>query len=87
MLLELILIHPSPHPHLMWTVLSVFVTTQSTFQSTTLSYASPQTQISELNAIQSTPSQQSGGKKKTRNKPKKNNNNEQQKNQTQTPAT
>jgi hypothetical protein len=46
----------------------------------------PQTQVSEVNAVQSTPSQQPGGKKKARNKPKKNNNNEQPKNQPQTPA-
>jgi hypothetical protein len=46
----------------------------------------PQTQISEVNAVQSTPSQQTGGKKKTKNKNKKNNNNEQPKAQTQTPA-
>ena len=59
------------------------VKTQSTSQSTTLSSTSPQTQISEVNAVQSSPSQQSGGKKKTKNKSK--NNNEQLKNQT--PAT
>ena len=41
------------------------VKTQSTSQSLTLSSTSPQTQISEVNAIQSAPSQQSGGKKKT----------------------
>jgi hypothetical protein len=47
----------------------------------------PQTQVSEVNAVQSTPSQQPRGKKKSINKPKKNNNNEQPKNQPQTPAT
>jgi hypothetical protein len=46
----------------------------------------PQTQVSEVNAVQLTPSQQLGGKKKVRNKPKKNNNNEQPKNQPQTPV-
>jgi hypothetical protein len=59
----------------------------STPSSTALSSTSPQTQVSEVNAVQSTPSQQPGGKKKARNKPKKNNNNEQLKNQPQTPAT
>jgi hypothetical protein len=49
------------------------------------SSTSPQTQVSEVNMVQST--QQYGGKKKARNKPKKNNNNEQPKNQPQTPAT
>jgi hypothetical protein len=58
------------------------IKTQSFSQSTTLSSTSPQTQISKVNAIQSTPSQQSGGKKKTKNKSK--NNNEQPKNQTPT---
>jgi hypothetical protein len=56
---------------------------QSTSQSTTLSSTSPQTEIFEVNAVQSTPSQQSGGKKKTKNT----NNNEQPKNQAHTPAT
>jgi hypothetical protein len=46
----------------------------------------PQTQVSEVNAVQSTPSQQLVGKKKERNKPKKNNNNEQPKTQPQTPT-
>jgi hypothetical protein len=46
----------------------------------------PQTQVSEVNAVQSTPSQQLGGKKKEINKPKKRNNNEQPKTQPQTPA-
>jgi hypothetical protein len=46
----------------------------------------PQTQVSDVNAVQSTPSQQLGGKKKARNKPKNNNNNEQPKTQLQTPA-
>jgi hypothetical protein len=63
------------------------IKTQSTSQSTTLSSTSPQTQISEVNAVQSTPSQQSGGKKKTKNKSKNTNNNEQPKNQAQMPAT
>jgi hypothetical protein len=58
------------------------VKTQSTSQSLTLSSTSPQNQISEVNAVQSTPSQQFGGKKKTKNKSK--NNNEQPKNQTPT---
>jgi hypothetical protein len=44
------------------------IKTQSISQSTTLSSTSPQTQISEVNAVQSAPSQQSGGKKKTKNK-------------------
>jgi hypothetical protein len=64
-----------------------FVKTQSTSQSTTLSSTSPQTQISEVNAVQSAPSQQFGGKKKTKNKSKNTNNNEQPKNQAQTSAT
>ena len=63
------------------------IKTQSTSQSTTLSSTSPQTQISEVNTVQSTPSQQSGGKKKTRKKSKSTNNNEQKKIQAQTPAT
>jgi hypothetical protein len=46
----------------------------------------PQTQVSDVNVVQSTPSQQLGGKKKARNKTKKNNNNEQPKTQSQTPA-
>jgi hypothetical protein len=54
--------------------------------STAPSSTSPQTHVSEVNTVQSTPSQQPGGKKKERNKPKKNNNNEQPKNQPQTPA-
>jgi hypothetical protein len=61
------------------------VKTQSISQSITLSSTSPQTQISEVNAVQYAPSQQYGGKKKTKNKSK--NNNEQPKNQVQTPAT
>jgi hypothetical protein len=40
-----------------------------------------------VNAVQSSPSQQSRGKKKTKNKSKITNNNEQPKNQAQTPAT
>jgi hypothetical protein len=63
------------------------VKTQSTSQSAALSSTSPQTQVSEVNVIQSTPSQQTGGKKKEKNKPKNTNNNEQPKNQAQTPAT
>jgi hypothetical protein len=59
------------------------IKTQSFSQSTTLSSTSPQTQISEVIAVQSAHSQQSRGKKKTNNKSK--NNNEQPKNQT--PAT
>jgi hypothetical protein len=59
------------------------VKTQSISQSLTLSSTSPQTQISEVNVVQSAPSQQSRVKKKTKNKSK--NNNEQPKNQT--PAT
>jgi hypothetical protein len=54
--------------------------------STAPSSTSPQTQVSEVNAVQSTPSQQPGGKKKVRNKPKKNNNKKQPKNQPQTPV-
>jgi hypothetical protein len=60
---------------------------QSTSQSTTLSSTSPHTQISEVNAVQYSPSQQSSGKKKTKNKSKNTNNNERRKNQAQTPAT
>jgi hypothetical protein len=59
------------------------VKTQSLSKSTTPSSTSPQTHLSEVNAVQSAPSQQSRGKKKTKNKSK--NNNEQPKNQT--PAT
>jgi hypothetical protein len=59
------------------------VKTQYFSQSTTLSSTSPRNHISEVNAVQSTPSKQSRGKKKTKNKSK--NNNEQPKNQT--PAT
>jgi hypothetical protein len=54
--------------------------------STSLSSTSLPTQFSEVNAIQSAPSQQSGGKKKMKNKPKKNNTNEQPKTQTLPPA-
>jgi hypothetical protein len=61
------------------------VKTQSFSKSTTPSSTSPQTQISEVNAVQFSPSQQSGGKKKTKNKSK--NNNEQTKNQSQPLAT
>jgi hypothetical protein len=53
--------------------------------STAPSSTPPQTQVSDVNAVQSTPSQQLGDKKKARNKPKKNNNNEQPKTQPQTP--
>jgi hypothetical protein len=63
------------------------VKTQSTSQLTTLSSTFPQTQISEVNAVQSAPSQQSRGKKKKKNKSKNTNNNEQPKNQAQMPAT
>jgi hypothetical protein len=59
-----------------------FVKTQSISQSTTPSSTSPQTHISEVNAVQSAPSQQPGDKKKTKNKSKYNN--EQPKNQTPT---
>jgi hypothetical protein len=55
--------------------------------STSLSSTSLPTQVSEVNAVQSAPSQQSRGKKKTKNKPKKNNTNEQPKTQTPPPAT
>ena len=64
-----------------------FVKTQYFSKSTTPSSTSPQTQISEVNAVQSSPSQQSGGKKKTKNKSKNTNNKEQPKNQAQTLAT
>jgi hypothetical protein len=63
------------------------VKTQSTSQSTRLSSTSPQTQISEVNVPQSSPSQQSRGKNKKKNKSKNTNNNEQPKNEAQTPAT
>jgi hypothetical protein len=43
---------------------------------TTPSSTSPQTQISEVNAVQYAPSQQTGGKKNTKNKKNNNNNNE-----------
>jgi hypothetical protein len=59
-----------------------FIKNQSQISST-----SPQTQISKVNEVQSSPSQQSRGKKKTKNKSKNTNNNEQPKNQSQTPAT
>jgi hypothetical protein len=55
--------------------------------STSLSSTSLPNQVSEVNAVQSAPSQQSGGKNKTKNKPKKNNTNEQPKAQTPPPAT
>jgi hypothetical protein len=55
--------------------------------STTPSSTPPtQTQVSDVNVVQSTSSQQPGGKKKARNKTKKNNNNDPPKTQTQTPA-
>jgi hypothetical protein len=63
------------------------VKTQSTSQSTTLSSTSPQTQISEVNVVQSAPSQKSEGKKKEKDKSKNTNNIEQPKNQSQTPTT
>jgi hypothetical protein len=44
------------------------IKTQSISQLTTLSSTSPQTLISEVNAIQYSPSKQSGSKKKTKNK-------------------
>jgi hypothetical protein len=55
--------------------------------STSISSTSLPTQVSKVNAIQYSLSQQSIGKKKTKNKPKKNNNNEQPKTQTPSPAT
>jgi hypothetical protein len=58
----------------------------ATPSSTAPSSNPPQTQISDVNAVQSTPSQQFGVQKKEKNKPKKNNNNEQPKTQPQTPA-
>jgi hypothetical protein len=61
------------------------VKTQYFSKPTTPSSTSPQTQISEVNAVQSAPLQQSEGKKKTKNKSK--NNNEQTKIQAQPPAT
>jgi hypothetical protein len=61
-------------------------TSTTTPSSTAPSSTPPQTQVSDVNAVQSTPSQQLWGKKKARNKPKKNNNNEQPKTQPQTPA-
>jgi hypothetical protein len=54
--------------------------------STSLSSTTLPTQVSELNAVQSAPSQQFRGKKKTKNKPKKNNHNEQPKTQTPPPT-
>jgi hypothetical protein len=54
--------------------------------STAPSSTPTQTQVSDVNVVQSTPSQQLGGKNKARNKTKKNNNNEQHKTQPQTPA-
>jgi hypothetical protein len=54
--------------------------------STAPSSTPTQTQVSDVNAVQSTPSQQLGGKKKATNKTKKNNNNEKPKTQLQTPA-
>jgi hypothetical protein len=75
---------PSSSSHVESVISSV--KNHSTSQSNTLSSTSPQTQISEVNAVQSTPSQQSKGKKKTKNKLKNINNNEQPKNQAQTPA-
>jgi hypothetical protein len=44
------------------------VNIQYTSHSLPLSSTSPQTHIFEVNAVHSTPSQQSGGKKKTKNK-------------------
>jgi hypothetical protein len=74
---------PSSSSHVDGVISSV--KTQSFSKSTTLSFTSPQTQISEVNAVQSAPSKKSGGKKKTNNKSE--NNNEQPKNQAQPPAT
>ena len=64
-----------------------FVKTQYNSQLNVLSSTSPQTQISEVNAVQSASSQQSEGKKKEKNKSKNTTNNEQPKNRAQTPAT
>jgi hypothetical protein len=55
--------------------------------STSLFSTSLPTQVSKVNAVQSSPSQQSGGNKKTKNKYKNNNTNEQPKSQTPPPAT
>jgi hypothetical protein len=46
----------------------------------------PQTQVFDVNTVQSIPSQQLEGKKKATNKPKNNNNKEQPKTQLKTPA-
>jgi hypothetical protein len=54
--------------------------------SLTTSSTSSHTQVSEVNAVQSAPSQQTGGKKKAKNKNKKTNNNEQPKAQNPPPA-
>jgi hypothetical protein len=59
----------------------------STPSSTSLSSTSPQDQVSEVNAVQYSPSQQYGGKKKTKNKTKKNNNKKQPKAQSPPPST
>ena len=83
MLLELIPILLRHHPHLMRMVLSVPSKLNLFPNRLHPPLPPPQTQISEVNAVQSTSSQQSGGTKKTKNKSK--NNNEQPKNQT--PAT
>jgi hypothetical protein len=69
---------PSSSSHVDGVISSV--KTQSFSKLNTPSSTSPQTQISEVNVIQSSTSQQSRGKKKTKNKSK--NNNEQTKNQT-----
>jgi hypothetical protein len=62
--------------------------TSTTAPSSTAPSSTPtQTQVSDANVVQSTPSQQPEGKKKARNKTKKNNNNKQPKTQPQAPAT
>jgi hypothetical protein len=61
-------------------------TSTVTPSSTAPSSTPTQTQVSDVNVVNSTPSQQPRGKKKARKKTKKNNNNEQPKTQPQTPA-
>jgi hypothetical protein len=68
---------------------SIGVAPQSTSTSTpssTAPYTSSHTQISEVNVVQSAPSQQTGGNKKAKNKRKKNNKNEQPKAQNPPPT-
>jgi hypothetical protein len=60
--------------------------TSSFSPSATTSSTSSHTQVSEVNVVQYTPSQQTGGKKKAKNKRKKINNNEQPKAQNLQPA-